>query len=179
MSQSPTPLLILVTGSQGAGKTSFCAALIKAARDAGWHPAGLLSHAVYSGRRRSAILAEDVTSCEAHTLATYTEEQPTPATRNWKFDPEIIAWGNAILQHSVPCDLLVVDELGPLEFERGAGWQAGLAAVDSRNFAIALVVVRAELLGEALLRWPDASLVEIDTPEESARKAEILAGELF
>lgn len=178
MTQLPPPLLILITGNPGAGKTTFITALTKAAREAGWRPAGLLSNAVYTGNRRTAIQTEDVASGEIRVLATRLDEQSDVANL-WVYDLEIVAWGNSILQSCYPCDLLVIDELGPLEFEQGSGWQAGLEAVDSRGYAIALVVVRAELLGEALLRWPDANLVEIDTLEESAYKAQIVADQLF
>lgn len=175
----PEPLLFLVTGGRGAGKTSFCASLVAAAQEAGWRPAGLISRPVFEGARRTAIDVENIASQEVRRLAVYSEQDPTPGSLFWKFDRDVIAWGNALLAGCTPCDLLVVDELGPLEFEREAGWQAGLAAVDSHDYVVALVVVRSELLGEALLRWPDANLVEIDLPEESARKASILAEQLF
>lgn len=83
------------------------------------------------------------------------------------------------METCLPCDLLVIDELGPLEFEQDSGWQAGLQTIDTREFAIGLVVVRPELLAKALMRWPDAYMVEIETPEESARKARALAEQLF
>ncbi len=172
------PALFLVTGSRGAGKTTFCDRLVKAAREAGWQAAGLVSHAVFEGTLRTAIEAEDIRTGVARRLAVRSE-QPTPGAKHWQFDPAALEWGNQVLAASTPCDLLVIDELGPLEFERGAGWQAGLAAVDTRQYAIALVVVRAELLGEALLRWGEANLVEIDTPEDSAYKAQVLARQLF
>lgn len=177
----PTPLLFLVTGSRGAGKTTFCSGLVQAAREAGWRPAGLLSRPVFEGERRTAIDAEDLRTGETRRLASIAHpgEAVTPGTRQWQFDPQALTWGNQVLAASTPCDLLVVDELGPLELERGEGWQAGLAAVDSQQYAIALVVIRAELLGEVLLRWSDANLVEIDTPEDSAYKARVLADQLF
>ncbi len=176
------PLLFLITGSRGAGKTTFCSQLVQAAREAGWQVAGLLSRPVCEGPLRTAIDAEDLRTGETRRLANAVSPdsgQVTPGTKGWQFDPAALEWGNQVLAASTPCDLLVVDELGPLEFERGAGWQAGLAAVDTRQYAIALVVVRAELLGEALLRWGEANLVEIDTPEDSAYKAQVLARQLF
>jgi nucleoside-triphosphatase len=175
---APPPLLFLITGSRGAGKTSFCAQLVQAAREAGWKPAGLLSRPVFEGEQRTAIQAEDVRTGESRRLAVR-GDPPTPGVKHWQFDPSALDWGDQVLTASTPCDLLVVDELGPLELERGAGWQSGLAAVDSEQYAIALVVVRAELLGEALLRWPNANLVEIDTPEDSEHKARVLAEQLF
>jgi nucleoside-triphosphatase len=184
---APTPLLFVITGARGAGKTTFCARIVEAAREAGWKAAGILSHAVFAGSTprdgiRTAIEAEDLRTGARRTLARRVaadEALPTPGTKHWDFDPAAIDWGNEVLEAAPPVDLLIVDELGPLEFERDAGWQKGLAAVDSRQYAIALVVVRAELLGEALLRWGEANVVEIETPEDSAWKAEKLAEQLF
>ena len=175
---STNPLLFIVTGSQGAGKTSFCRHLIASAREAGWQTAGLLSRPVFEDSTRTAIEVEDLRSGETRRLAVRSES-PTPGSKHWQFDPSALAWGTHVLAASTPVDLLVVDELGPLEFEQKTGWQTGFSAVSSRQYAICLVVVRAEMLGQALKRWPEAHLVEIDTPEESARKAEVLAEQLF
>jgi hypothetical protein len=59
---------------------------------------------------------------------------------------------------AVPCGLLVVDELGPLEFERAQGWLSGLTALDSGEYELGLVVIRPELMGAALARWPEAGI---------------------
>ncbi len=175
---TPTPILFLVTGYRGAGKTTFCRRIAQSAREAGWDVAGILSNPLFEGDLRIAIQAEDARTGETHILAVRSED-PSPGAKHWKFDREILDWGNQVFQKSIPCDLLIVDEVGPLELENGSGWQAGLQAVDSQEYAIAIVVVRAELLGEALLRWGDARLVEIDTLEDSEYKSQVLAEQLF
>lgn len=172
------PLLFLVTGGIGAGKTSFCDQVANSAREAGWQIAGLLSRPVFEGPLRVAIEAEDLRTGEKRRLAERSDS-PTPGSKHWKFDEAAQEWGSRVLASSTPCDLLVVDELGPLEFERGEGWQSGLRAVDSKQYAIALVVIRAELLGDALVRWGEANLVEIETPEDSAYKAKVLGEQMF
>jgi nucleoside-triphosphatase len=173
-----SPLLFIITGSRGAGKTTFCTNMVRAAREADWQTAGLLSHPVFEGSLRTAIETEDLRSGEIRQLAVRSDT-PTPGSQYWQFDNEAVVWGNDVLRAAVPCDLLVIDELGPIEFEYERGWQDGLAAVDSREYAIAIVVVRAELLGNALLRWNDANIVEIDTPDQSEAKARVLAQQLF
>jgi len=178
MPGAPRQLLFLITGSQGTGKTTFCQRLVEAARESGWRATGLLSHPVFDGSQRVAIEAENLTNGDRRRLAVRSDEL-IPVTRYWQFDNDAVAWGNQILADSTPTDLLVIDELGALEFEREAGWQAGLAAADSRQYAVAVVVVRSELLGEALLRWDDAYLVEIDTHDDSLHKAQVLANQLF
>ena len=176
-------LLFVITGSRGAGKTSFCRHLVEAAQQSGWQVSGVLSPPVFEGSRRAAIQVENLGSGEVRRLASRRTGEGvsnTPHhTRNWDFDVEALAWGNQVLQNSTPTQLLVIDELGTLEFERRQGWLAGLKAIDSGNYEIALVVIRPELLGEALMRWPDAHIVEIDTPEDSLHKAAVLARQLF
>ena len=173
-----TPLLFLITGSRGSGKTTLCTRLVEAAREAGWQTAGILSNPVFEGSIRTAIQAEDLRSGTARQLAARSDS-PTPGSQHWKFDNAVMAWCNQVFSDSAPTDLLVVDELGLLEFEHQAGFQAGFAAVDAQAYAVALVVIRAEMLGPAMLRWPDANLVEVDTPEDSAYKAQVLARQLF
>ena len=82
-------------------------------------------------------------------------------TRRWRFSTDALEWCNKILKAAVPCDLLVIDELGPLEFERGEGLLAAFEAVDSRQFETCLVVVRPSLVEKARRRWPDAGAINI------------------
>lgn len=178
MAKSPEPILFLITGSRGSGKTTFCDLLARSAREAGWNVAGIISRPVFEGSQRTAIDAEDLSSGAVRRLAVRSQS-PTPGSKHWAFDDAALDWGNHVFSNSTPCDLLIVDELGPLEIDRGEGWQAGLAAVNSKAYAVAVVVVRAELLGSILVRWSDANLVEIDTPEESTNKAKIISEQLF
>ena len=123
----------------------------------------------------AAIEVVDVASGQHRRLATRRKESDTrdgPTTLRWQFDAEALAWGDAVLRAATPCDLLVVDEVGPLEFERGEGWMGGLAAVDSMAFATAFVVVRPGFLDRALDRWPGTRVTEIDnaTAAEAAAR---------
>jgi hypothetical protein len=52
-----------------------------------------------------------------------------------------------------------VDELGPLEFRLGKGWQAGLDILDSGQYCLAFTVIRPEFLPLAKQRWPSAKLI--------------------
>lgn len=175
------PLLYIITGSRGAGKTTFCQTVVNKAREAGWKTAGLLSLPVFEGQYRIAIEAQDMKTGEKHILATRSEPREAEGlhTRHWKFDQKVLTWGNHVLENSTPCDFLLIDELGTLEFEYDRGWQSAFHAIDSRQYAVAMVVIRSELLGEALMRWPHAYIVEIDTPDESREKARILSKQLF
>jgi hypothetical protein len=82
-----------------------------------------------------------------------------PLTPGWEYDPGMFAWANEALSHSTPCDLLVVDEVGPLELRGERGWAKALEVLRSREYRAALVVCRPGLLRELeerLGRAPDA-----------------------
>ncbi len=53
----------------------------------------------------------------------------------------------------------MVDELGPLEIERGGGWLKAFDALRRPDFALALVVVRPELVAQAQLKLPAGATI--------------------
>ena len=71
---------------------------------------------------------------------------PDPLTPGWKYDAGVFEWGNEVLARATPCDLLVVDELGPLEVLGGRGWVDAFDVLAGRRFGAALVVCRPGLL---------------------------------
>ncbi|HNQ05502.1 MAG TPA: nucleoside-triphosphatase [Thiobacillaceae bacterium] len=149
------PALILLTGTRSAGKTRWCGELVRTARAARLHVAGLLSPPVFEGGRKTAIDLVDLTTGERRRLA----ERPSPgltgmAGLGWRFDLAVLAWANARLARLAACDLLVIDELGPLEFRGEGGFAAAFTQLDARRYRLAVAVVRPELLHAAQIRWP-------------------------
>ncbi|MHB1046482.1 MAG: nucleoside-triphosphatase [Thermoanaerobaculia bacterium] len=152
--------LALLTGGRGAGKTRWCEALVRAGRDAGLAVAGLVSPPVLAGGEKTGIDLLDVASGERRRLAERARvDLPGTSGLGWRFDPEALALGNALLARVDTCDLLLVDELGPLEFGRGSGLTAAFALLDARRYRLAVVVVRPALVAAARTRWPDAAIV--------------------
>jgi hypothetical protein len=71
--------------------------------------------------------------------------------------PPVYANGGKIAidaMDAATCDLLFVDELGPLEFRGEGGFVHGFAAIEARRYLLAIVVIRPELLKDAMVRWP-------------------------
>ncbi len=160
------PQRIVITGARGAGKSRWCARLVELGRRRGWRVAGVSSPALFEGREKTGIGVVDVATGEARTLASRRTdgEGAGAATERWRFDDAALAWGNGVLERAAeePTDLLVVDELGPLEFQRGIGFQGGLAAIDRGRYGVACAVVRPALLDAALRRWPDALVIDVE-----------------
>ena len=153
--------LFLVTGKRGAGKTTWCLELRRQARAAGVQPLGLISPAVFEQGMKTGIDLIDLASGERRRLAVNRHlalyrlpKQPGLAKRDWLFDPEALAWGNQILEGLQHGELLILDELGPLELLEDEGLTAGMALIDEKRFGLTCVVVRPTLVPTALQLWP-------------------------
>lgn len=156
---------IIITGKSGSGKTGFCASVVNAMRQSDLNRMdirGVLSPALMRGGEKVGIQAVNLVTFEHKNLAERNEGDPGAiSTKRWVFNPKIIAWCNSILANATPCTVLVLDEIGPLEFERGEGFIAGLEAVDSGDYELSLVVVRPHLIDPALERWPGAEVINV------------------
>jgi len=147
--------LVLVTGESGSGKSTLCKGLIGEARKRGLIVGGVLSPPVFDGSEKVGIDLEDVATGErrrlAHLRLRMLENAPT---RKWALDETVLCWGNDLLSTLPYCDMLVIDELGPLELNYNEGLLEGLAAVERRGFGLGIVVVRPSLLAKAQQLWP-------------------------
>lgn len=140
----------LVTGWRESGKTTFCREMLKTVCLSGWDAAGLLSPAVFKDGMKESIWAEEIRSGEKRLLAAaHPQTQTDLAFGDWYFNQKTLEWGNQVLQSSIPCDLLVIDELGPLEFNYSLGWVSALDVLKTAKFRLALIVIRPELLESA------------------------------
>lgn len=168
--------IIILTGKLQSGKTSLCLDLAQNAKEMGFNLAGVLSPGVFHQGEKTGIDVTNLKNWERRRLAVLRgKDQTGLETRRWSFYPEIVDWGNQVLKNAVPCDLLIVDELGPLEFERDEGWIAGLSAVDSGEYQIALVVIRPSLLKMANQRWKVSSVLDLNDPQ----KASVSSGDIL
>lgn len=173
---------IIITGESGSGKTQFCARVVNALRNGDLQRIdirGVLSPGLMRNGKKVGIQAVNVVTYEHKNLAEPNRGDAGPAsTKKWSFDPKVIDWCNTVLERATPCDVLVLDEIGPLEFERGEGFTAGLAAVDRGSFRLALVVVRPHLIAHALERWPGAEVLNVQGLEDHRSAVEQIAGRL-
>ena len=167
--------IYLLTGGIQSGKTSLCLELIELARQGGERLGGVISPAVFAEGRKIAIDLLDLKSGKRVRLADELDQGETEiSTQRWAFKPDAVAWGNQILRETVPCDLLVIDELGPLEFNREEGWIKAFDVLESGDYRSALVVIRPTLLDDALERWDVERIINVDDPDDAYRDSEAL-----
>lgn len=189
------PRTIILTGERGAGKSSVCQKTIALAQGNRYTCGGLLT----LGHPNGTLDVLDVRSGDVRRLTLETDVRPaapstplgpgsltaSPAVLQGRFcfDLETLTWGCAALAQATPCQLLVVDELGPLEIERGEGWLNAFDVLHGTDFALAIVVVRPELVAQAQLKLP-ASAAAVFTVTLDSRDSlpatflEILAREV-
>lgn len=161
------PRLYALTGPRGAGKTTFCQKLIGLARATGRDVAGLISPAVVEAGERIGFDVEAIRTGERRILGRATPAAGLDvALGRWCFSSAALAWGNQVLATSCPCDVLIVDEIGPLELRRGEGWTAALDALRRGPYRAALVVVRPELLDAAYAALPIARHFDVQDADQ-------------
>ena len=162
------PGLTLVTGPRGSGKTSWCMELIEQARPFGLHPGGLISPAVFENGQKTGIDLLDLTTEERRRLA-YRRGNAIGDlwTSDWQLVAETLEWGNSILERLKTCDLFILDEVGPFEFDHGVGFVKGLEIIASQKNIPSFITVRPSLLSVAQLRWPWAQVLDVSAESGS------------
>lgn len=149
------PNVILLTGPREIGKTRLLLKLVERFHSGQIDFQGVLSPAVFDSGVKTAIDLLNIKDGERRRLASLrTGESSGTMTDRWVFEPDTLDWGNTILGAVTACDILLVDELGPLELERDLGLQNGVRAISNGEYKMAIVVIRPELLSAAALLWP-------------------------
>jgi nucleoside-triphosphatase THEP1 len=177
--------IFILTGEYGAGKSVVCARVAEQARESGHTVSGLLTERA-AGTAAGGQGPEDQGIESRYVVDLSTGERfpfgrrgasgaDAPAVNGsaattdealpgWQLDAEAWARGNQILAMVTPCDLLIVDELGPLELRAGRGWIEAFTALGSRDYRAALVVCRPWLVDELIPRLgsPTPKVFEVD-----------------
>lgn len=164
--------IVLLTGPFLSGKTSFCLKFSLELRSRRKDVRGIISQAEFKGEKKTRIWALGLPSLERRLLAEKEGKGlAIPQLSPWVFKENTINWVNSQLKMAIPCQVLIVDELGPLEFKFHRGFQEAFSAIDSEDFHLALVVVRSELLNLSLERWPQAKILNIEQAQNWSQKA--------
>ena len=169
--------VVLLTGERGVGKTHLCQQLVVQARKSGYSCAGVLSPAIISEGEKVGIDLVDAATGEKRLLAEADHAGGEVRWGKYRFVRATLEWGAEVLRGSTPCDLLVVDELGPLELKLGQGLVAALDVLDEGAFSLALVVVRLELVDSMRerLRPAETSILEVDLQNREQLPGQILS----
>ncbi len=145
--------IVVLTGERGIGKSTVCRETVTLAQGQRYVCGGIITLTRPDGTREMVSIRDRRT----RRLTVGPDADSAIVQGRFHFDPETLDWANGILIHSVPCDLFVVDELGPLEVEREAGLRSAINVLRSEEFALAIVVVRPELVVSAQVQLPTSA----------------------
>jgi len=165
--------MILVSGWRQVGKTSLLLAVREAAIRTGRSTGGFLSVARFAQGAKTGIDLLDAATGEIVTLATVGGEGAI-RTGHYTFNPAALDAGLRYAVSGAQADVFFVDELGPLELQRGAGWAGVIPILAARAYGVAFVVVRPELLDllrERLSLPADSPQIVIDESSRDALRA--------
>lgn len=178
-------LVALVSGEIGAGKTTVCQKVVEAARARGFTCGGLLTPALLEEGCKVGILGVNLTGDERRVLARKDRDLGGPRVGCYHFTADAFPWANAVIDSAIKarCDLLVVDEIGPLELIQGGGLAPALDLLSAVSRA--LVVVRRSLVntlrdrlervGRASLPAPTIQVFVITTSSRDSLPNEIVS----
>jgi nucleoside-triphosphatase THEP1 len=171
------PKVVLLTAPSGLGKTTACRRTVELAQARGLRAAGLLSLPVYQDGVKTAIMLHDISTGQAHVLARANQAGDGPRVGIWTFDPLVVAWGQRVLASLASCDLLVIDEIGPLELETGQGLTNALDALRHGAYRLALVTIRPTLAEcvAAQLGWLEVSITRLDEQTRDEQPQTVVA----
>lgn len=162
LSEKATPRLWIVSGNRCIGKTTWCFDVVEQARHAGIRAGGFLCPAEFKNNKKISFDLIDIASGESRPLGQRgTDAKHGFRVGSWQLDRDVIAWGNHILQSSGDKKLLVIDELGDLEFRYKSGFQEAFRILDEGKHQTIMAVIRPDLLESAFERWPHAQIIQI------------------
>lgn len=166
------PALHLVVGPSGAGKTAFLAALADAARARGLSVAGVLSPGAHEGGVRTSFDVVDLSTGRRLPLSRRDGPAPWPRLAGpFHFSPEGVALGRDALAAAGAADLVIVDEVGPLELS-GGGWAAQLDELALTRRGPMFWAVRESLADAVQARWSAPAVATWSASSEPAAALE-------
>ena len=131
---------VILTGAKNAGKTTTLISWIDVWRAQGFALSGVYTKAVFLNGRHAGYDLIELPSEKSHPLI-----RKIPYAQSWEmgeffFDADGFEALNASLRRIPAADLLILDEIGPLEIKRRSGLIPALAAFLDSRIPLLLVI---------------------------------------
>jgi len=146
----PEPQTILLTGERQVGKSTLCLRLMQLVRETGLDVSGLITRR--TGPHDLAVL--EIATGKFYSLTLPFEGSGGIKLPHFRMDPTAMARSMRALESSFPTQVLILDELGPLELLRGKGWVNVLRLLGGGKYWMAFIVVRPALIINAVMQLP-------------------------
>ncbi|RPJ56362.1 MAG: DUF2478 domain-containing protein [Acidobacteria bacterium] len=146
--------VFVVTGVQQSGKTTLVTNMVARLQQAGVRVGGILAPGHWTDNRRSAFDLVDIRTGVRIPLCSLDPVDTSVTLGPFHFSLSALESGNRLLESEIlsDSDLVVVDEVGPLELQ-GLGWSPALSRLRGESQKNLLLVVRAGLFERVLQQW--------------------------
>ncbi len=162
------PVFIL-TGRINQGKTSLTRQIVSQLKEEGFSLKGFLTLGNTNNSRRNAYSIKDIETGEQTPLcSTHPGKQKSNYGRFY-FEEKGFQEGCRIIEQSMaePTDLIVIDELGPMEIN-DRGWAPAIEKVVESNSSAQFWVVREKLIKPMIRKWNVGDIILFDLEEDTA-----------
>jgi len=158
--------IIIISGNIQQGKTTFVRKVINRLERQNIEIGGIMSNVEYDGDQRVGYTLENLKSGEKIQLCNIAENKEWKKQGKFYFNPDAVIQGNEILgfDNSNP-DLIVIDEIGPLEVKSG-GWAPSIQKIAEEAKAPMLWVVRDSLVNKISRKWPVGKIYHFKLSED-------------
>jgi len=153
--------ILLLTGQIGSGKSTVAARVVALAKERGLRCDGLLCPArLDESGRKVGIDGLRLGTGERRPLADRDLSQPGLRCGIWRFEPGAMEWVLAALMDAIRQrpDVLVVDEIGPMELLENRGLAPVLPELQAGKVPLAIVLVRRGFLAALMERLAGCDL---------------------
>lgn len=175
MNENQGNRIIGLVGERGSGKTSLILDLLQNLQNQDLQIAGIISPGIFEGDRKIAIEMIELKSRQGRLLAVLRNENETGVQfGDWSFFEETLNWANQRLQAISSCDILILDEIGPLELDFNQGLQQGLNKMVAGEYKLGLVSLRPKCTESIQHFFPQVELFFLDALGQQVIKDTIL-----
>lgn len=142
--ENPQPLLIIVIGDPGCGKTPWVLEIINELKQKSVSVAGMISKKVVISDVEWYHELEDIMTGDTHTLNTMDQLNGEERYGKFSFSPGVFDWALRKIKPGLKSEWFVIDEIGPLEFD-GKGFASILENLNSNFQGKIVITIRTNL----------------------------------
>lgn len=146
--------VFIITGKRGTGKTTVTGNVIERLRTKGFTVAGILQPEYISGGKRAGFYVKDIVNGTRMILCIREASTMHRTPVLFRFNDDAFKFGKSVLSVSNVrySDLVVIDEIGPLELE-GNGWADAITLLRTQWNGPMIWIVREKLIDGIVKKW--------------------------
>ncbi|MFW5974633.1 MAG: nucleoside-triphosphatase [Bacteroidota bacterium] len=165
------PDIFILTGDVDEGKTTTARKITSLLKVGGYQVAGFFSAKLQEGANKHSYAVEEISSGRQVLLCSPQADTGPVRTGRFYFSEEGLSFGRNILLQAAeqPPDLIVVDELGPLELN-DKGWTPALEQVLNQSSIPQLWIVREKLVNIIMRKWHIGNVIVFNIKADSPEK---------